>query len=237
MSNLFKSAFFFFTCLITGLSGAYAQQVNPSRYSLIPYPQQLEERKGEFVITTKTILVLPGTKTFFQTEIQQLQSLVKSNTGQVMPVQTKAVAGAIVLKKNDQLKGEEDYTLEVGPKGIEIAARNPTGMFRGIETLRQLMPVAVENGGLKKISVPAVKIFDHPAYSWRGMHLDVSRHFFSVAYLKKFINLLALYKMNKLHLHLTDDQGWRIEIKKYPLLTEMGAWREFNNQDSACMKM
>ncbi|PYF75061.1 family 20 glycosylhydrolase [Pedobacter nutrimenti] len=237
MSNRFKSAFFFFTCLITGLSGAYAQQVNPSRYNLIPYPQKLEERKGEFVITTKTILVLPETKTFFQTEIQQLQSLVKSNTGQVMPVQTKAVAGAIVLKKNDQLKGEEDYTLEVSPKGIEIAARNPTGMFRGIETLRQLMPVAVENGGLKKIAVPAVKIFDHPAYSWRGMHLDVSRHFFSVAYLKKFINLLALYKMNKLHLHLTDDQGWRIEIKKYPLLTEMGAWREFNNQDSACMKM
>jgi hexosaminidase len=81
-----------------------------------------------------------------------------------------------------------------------------------------------------------VVIEDAPVYEWRGMHLDVSRHFFSVSYLKKFIDRMALYKMNKLHLHLTDDQGWRIEIKKYPLLTEAGAWRTFNNQDSACMK-
>ncbi|RYE09791.1 MAG: beta-hexosaminidase, partial [Sphingobacteriaceae bacterium] len=79
---------------------------------------------------------------------------------------------------------------------------------------------------------PAVIIADHPAFAWRGMHLDVSRHFFSVDYLKKFIDLLALYKFNKFHLHLTDDQGWRIEIKKYPKLTEEGAWRTFNNQDS-----
>jgi len=79
-------------------------------------------------------------------------------------------------------------------------------------------------------------IHDAPAYAWRGMHLDVSRHFFSIAYLEKFLDVMALYKLNTFHLHLTDDQGWRVEIKKYPLLTEKGAWRTFNNQDSACMK-
>jgi hexosaminidase len=100
-----------------------------------------------------------------------------------------------------------------------------------------LLPVSIEQGAIsKRLVLPAVSIEDQPAYAWRGMHLDVSRHFFSVAYLKKFIDRMALYKMNKLHLHLTDDQGWRIEIKKYPKLTEEGAWRTFNNQDSACMK-
>ena len=84
--------------------------------------------------------------------------------------------------------------------------------------------------------MPVVTILDTPAYGWRGMHLDVSRHFFSIGYLRRFIDVMALYKLNKFHLHLTDDQGWRIEIKKYPLLTEKGAWRTFNNQDSACMK-
>src|SRR6202012_3130186 len=85
-------------------------------------------------------------------------------------------------------------------------------------------------------TLPAVSITDAPTYAWRGMHLDVWRHFFSIAYLKKFINVMSLYKMNKLHLHLTDDQGWRIEIKKYPKLTEEGAWRTFDKNDSACMK-
>ncbi len=86
------------------------------------------------------------------------------------------------------------------------------------------------------MQLPCVTIEDEPLYSWRGMHLDVSRHFFSVDYLKKFIDVMALYKMNTFHLHLSDDQGWRIEIKKYPKLTEEGAWRTFNNQDSACIQ-
>jgi hexosaminidase len=87
------------------------------------------------------------------------------------------------------------------------------------------------------LTVAGVDITDHPKYSWRGMHLDVSRHFFSVDYLKKYIDMLALYKLNKLHLHLTDDQGWRIEIKKYPRLAAEGGWRTFNDQDSACMRV
>jgi hexosaminidase len=191
------------------------------------------------VITANTKLVLPANKTFFSNEAAQLQALVKQGLGKTLPVAAKAGTGTIVLKQNDQLTGEEDYTLDVTPQQLVIAAKTPTGMFRAVQTVRQLMPAVIEGvkaGKLAKITVPAVQITDHPSYAWRGMHLDVSRHFFSVDYLKKFIDLLALYKMNKFHLHLTDDQGWRIEIKKYPLLTEQGAWREFNNQDSVCMQ-
>ncbi|SFW67649.1 family 20 glycosylhydrolase [Chitinophaga sancti] len=215
----------------------HAQDATPSRYGIIPYPQQLVPQAGEFVITTKTKLVVPAGKTF-SNEAAQLQALIKQGLGQALPAGTKAGAGSIVLTQNDQLAGEEDYTLSISTQEIQVGAKTPTGMFRAIQTLRQLMPVAVEGTTTKlaKIAIPAANITDHPAYGWRGMHLDVSRHFFSIGYLKKFINVLALYKMNKFHIHLTDDQGWRIEIKKYPLLTERGAWREFNNQDSACME-
>lgn len=219
------------------LQVARAQDATPSRYGIIPYPQQLVPQAGEFVITTKTKLVVPAGKTF-SNEAAQLQALIKQGLGQALPAGTKAGAGTIVFTQNDQLAGEEDYTLQISTQQIQIGAKTPTGMFRAIQTLRQLMPVAVEGATTKlaKIAIPAANITDHPAYGWRGMHLDVSRHFFSIDYLKKFINVLALYKMNKFHIHLTDDQGWRIEIKKYPLLTERGAWREFNNQDSACIQ-
>jgi hexosaminidase len=131
----------------------------------------------------------------------------------------------------------EAYQLSITGKQIIVRAKDPSGVFHAIETIKQLLPVSIEKGIVaKKLVLPAVTIEDHPAYEWRGMHLDVSRHFFSISYLKKFIDRMALYKMNKLHLHLTDDQGWRIEIKKYPKLTQEGAWRTFNNQDSACMK-
>jgi hexosaminidase len=100
------------------------------------------------------------------------------------------------------------------------------------------LPATIEQGNhtVNMLRLPSITIFDYPSYSWRGMHIDVARHFFSIAYLRKFINVMALYKMNKLHIHLTDDQGWRIEIKKYPLLTAQGAWRKLNGQDSVCIE-
>jgi hexosaminidase len=146
--------------------------------------------------------------------------------------------GTIQLIQDKAITAPEGYALNITTSKITIAAKTPAGMFRGIETIRQLMPDDIElRKHHSKIALPAVSIKDEPAYAWRGMHLDVSRHFFSVSYLKKFIDVLALYKMNKLHLHLTDDQGWRIEIKKYPKLTSEGAWRTFNNQDSACIAL
>ncbi|GAA3930243.1 family 20 glycosylhydrolase [Chitinophaga oryziterrae] len=203
------------------------------RYGIIPYPQQLVPQQGEFVITANTKLVAPA---MFRNEAAQLQALITQGIGRVLPVAAK---GSIVFRQDNQLEGEEDYKLNISTTQVLISAKTATGAFRAVETIRQLMPPSIEGvktGKQTKISIPAADITDHPVYAWRGMHLDVSRHFFSVSYLKKFIDLLALYKMNKLHLHLTDDQGWRIEIKKYPLLTQQGAWREFNNQDSICME-
>jgi len=216
------------------IHGAHAQEVN-NKFPLIPYPSVLNEGKGNFTITAKTLIVSADRR--FENEAAQLNLLMQQYLGSPLKrASTGAAAQSIVLKYDAGIAAPEGYRLAVTANSAVLSAKEPAGAFRGIETLRQLLPSDEHSKTLlKSVSVPAVTIADQPAYAWRGMHLDVSRHFFSVAYLKKFIDLLALYKFNKLHLHLTDDQGWRIEIKKYPKLTEEGAWRTFNNQDSAVM--
>jgi len=203
------------TLIVSCTQTLFAQ---PTRYPIIPWPGSLTPAAGEFTVTSQTLL---NSDPVFANEAEMLATLlgVKQTTG----------AASIELRPDNTIAAEEGYKLLITRDKLLLSARTPAGMFRGIQTIRQLLPLA---GKL----IPCVAISDAPTYAWRGMHLDVSRHFFSIAYLKKFIDVLALYKMNKLHLHLTDDQGWRIEIKKYPLLTAKGAWRTFNNQDSACMR-
>jgi hexosaminidase len=123
---------------------------------------------------------------------------------------------------------DERYDLTVADTGVRLHAANATGLARGIQTLRQLLPVEIFAASRQEVAwaLPAVEIEDRPRFRWRGQHLDVCRHFFSVAEVCRFIDLLALHRLNVCHLHLTDDQGWRVEIKKYPRLTEVGAWRE-----------
>ena len=205
-----------------------------SRYSLIPYPAKLIAGKGAFIITSKTNIV---TAARFKDEANELNDLLSKGLGKKLNVTKNTKPHSIKLVYDAAIATPEAYKLTVTSQQVTIAAKDPAGVFHAVETIRQLLPVSVEEGTTsKQLLLPAVSIEDHPAYEWRGMHLDVSRHFFSISYLEKFIDRMALYKMNKLHLHLTDDQGWRIEIKKYPKLTEEGAWRTFNNQDSACMK-
>lgn len=208
-----------------------------NKFSLIPYPSSLKEKKGDFVIKS-------GVKIYaaeiFKNEVSLLQQLMPKaewlqlSTGN----QVKNLVNSIVLQQEDSITAPEGYHLNVDPRQIVIAAKSAAGMFRAIQTIRQLLPVSIEEkvGFKKEFKLPAMKIYDAPAYNWRGMHLDVARHFFSIDYLKKFMDVMSLYKMNKFHLHLTDDQGWRIEIKKYPKLTEERAWRTFDKNDSACMK-
>ena len=226
-------------CLALILAGSFtqfalAQEADP-KFALIPYPSSLTEGKGSFTISSGTAIVSADRR--FDNEAAQLNLLIKQYLKTPLKQLKSATAGkSILLKYDGSITAPEGYRLAVTAGGIVLSAKEPAGAFRAIETLRQLLPAEERSAkGLKSVSVPAVTIADQPAYAWRGMHLDVSRHFFSVAYVKKFIDLLALYKFNKLHLHLTDDQGWRIEIKKYPKLTEEGAWRTFNNQDSAVM--
>lgn len=206
-----------------------------SQLPLIPYPSVVLKGKGTFQINRETVMI-SGNK-LFSNECEQLNLLLKQYLGSPLKIKSSSATsspGAITLRYSASVTAQEGYELKINPHGITVLAKEPAGMFRAVETIRQLLP-ANENSGFKVLSLPVVQIKDQPAYAWRGMHLDVSRHFFSLDYLRKFIDLMALYKFNKFHLHLTDDQGWRIEIKKYPKLTENGAWREFNNQDSACM--
>src|SRR6185312_5657944 len=208
-----------------------------SAQDLIPYPQKLQPHPGSFVLTRHTAIHAPQV---FLEEAKILRDLQKRTVG--LDPEKRGPAFNLVYDKTIAIP--EEYRLEIAPQHTVIKARDGAGIIHAIETIRQLMPAAVEKGliaestasaGTPAIFLPAVSIEDYPRYAWRGMHLDVSRHFFSIGYLYRLIDRMALYKMNKLHLHLTDDQGWRVEIKKYPLLTAAGAWRSFNNQDSACM--
>jgi len=141
-------------------------------------------------------------------------------------VSKDAVVSTIV---DPSFSHKDGYQIVVGKKNIKLRAQNETGLQYAQETLSQLRTQYGE-------TIPQMTITDYPRFEWRGLMLDCSRHFYTLEYLKKQVDILAHYKMNRLHLHLTDDQGWRIEIKRYPELTQQGAWREFNQQDSICMK-
>ncbi len=213
-----------------------AAQSKPGKFPIIPYPTSLQPKAGAFVINAATILNAPE---LFGKEAGYLQQLLQNASGYALKFADKpSVSNCIELRLSDTVHSSEGYSMIISPQKIILAAKTPTGIYRAIQTIRQLLPVAAEakTSVTQNIMLPAVVIHDAPVYEWRGMHLDVSRHFFSIDYLKKFIDVMTLYKMNKFHLHLTDDQGWRIEIKKYPRLTEEGAWRTFNEQDSVCMK-
>lgn len=138
----------------------------------------------------------------------------------------------LAIDEKGEYENEEAYRLSVTERGIQINANTRAGLFYGIQTLRQLFPAEIEHTDPSLVpkntswEIRAVKVYDYPRFGYRGMHLDVARHFFPVEFVKKYIDLLALYKFNRFHWHLTEDQGWRIEIKKYPKLTEIGAWRD-----------
>ena len=138
------------------------------------------------------------------------------------------------------VQGKEGaYTLTAESDKVNITGNSYGGVIAGIESLRQLFPPQIESKEIVKgtdWAIPAVNIQDAPRFEWRGIMLDVSRHFYTIDEVKELLDVMALYKMNKFHWHLTDDQGWRIEIKKYPLLTEKGAWRKFNSHDRECIR-
>jgi hexosaminidase len=203
-----------------------------SQYSLIPYPTSLTPGKGEFIITPGTGIVY-DIKDGFEQPLAELSRFIPS--GNSLPRPSTRV---IELRKDASITSPEGYRISITEKKVLLEAGEPAGMFRAVKTIRQLLPLSLEKKGtvVKSLRLPALTIIDEPAFAWRGIHLDVARHFFSISYLEKLIDRMALYKLNKLHLHLTDDQGWRIEIKKYPALTAQGAWRTFDKNDSACMR-
>ena len=138
--------------------------------------------------------------------------------------------GDITLSTDTASLAEEAYRLSVSRPGIRITAGSPRGAANGIATLRQLLPP----GAVREAEIPCTEIADEPAFGWRGAMLDVSRHFFDKEEILGLLDQMAQLKLNKFHWHLTDDQGWRIEIRRYPDLTGKGAWRHFNKQDTIC---
>ncbi|GAB4022466.1 beta-N-acetylhexosaminidase [Spirosoma koreense] len=216
-------------CLAIALITITGLQAQTADYAIVPKPVHLEPRSGRYTLPAKPTIAVQSTNAEVRRIAQMLADQLGKSTGTTPTVTTGKSAKGIsfVSAKNDKL-GPEGYTLTVSPKQIVITADQPQGFFYGVQSLMQLMPAAVFSptkvSGVSW-SVPACTVEDQPRYGYRGSMLDVGRHYYPVAFIKKYIDLLALHKMNVFHWHLTEDQGWRIEIKKYPKLTEQASIR------------
>lgn len=199
----------------------YKDTINADEdYMIVPKPLSLEQQKGRFLFGEDTKI---AAQKGLENESSYLSELLKKATGFDIGDDDN---GNILLLLDDGIEGEEGYELHIAYDKITIKGKTPKGVFYGIQTLRQMLPASTEKGTSKELTVAAVTIKDNPRYPYRGMHLDVGRHFFPVSFIKKYIDLIALHKMNTFHWHLTEDQGWRIEIKKYPKLTSVGSKRK-----------
>ncbi|QZT36164.1 beta-N-acetylhexosaminidase [Halosquirtibacter xylanolyticus] len=200
------------------------------KLAIIPKPVKAEVATGSFVLNAKTQMKSP---TKLNNEVQYFENQIRISTG----IELKAASGSnsIELKTSRSLKnkyGDEAYQLHVAQNKIVVTGGSRTGVFYGLQTLLQLMPQQVfsrVNTHQKTLSIPCVNVLDYPRFGWRGFMLDASRSFQPVEYVKKTLDLMAIHKMNVLHWHLTDDHGWRVEIKSHPELTQIAAFRNQPN--------
>ena len=204
-----------------------------AQYDVVPLPQSIQMQKGEPFVLNADVQILAGEG--LQREAEFLRQYLKEVTGIDLTIAQKRIKKVryIDLTVSPKVTEPEGYVMTVSANGITIAGGSAAGVFYGIQTLRKSL-VSIDKASATSsifhlpssiIHLPSSIITDAPRFSWRGMHLDCSRHFWSVDFVKKFIDLLALHNMNVFHWHLTDDQGWRIEIKKWPKLTEVGSQR------------
>jgi hexosaminidase len=211
----------------------FASQVAPGDATLIaivPEPVSVIPKSGRFKLTTRTIIRTD------QASIEvgrQLARYLEPATGFTFRVQTGGASGAgsITLRRDRTLGrlGAEGYRLDISTSSVVARAPEPAGLFYAVQTIRQLLPPEIFREAPvidADWTLPAVTIEDYPRFAWRGGHLDTGRHFMPKEFVKKYIDLLALHKLNTFHWHLTEDQGWRLEIKQYPKLTQIGAWRK-----------
>lgn len=194
-------------------------------YEVIPIPQKIDLKEDNpFTLKNSTSIVYTKGNAELERIANFLADYIKFSTGKVLKVTDEpATKNAIILASQLDNKNTEAYNMKVSPESIIINGASEAGTFYGIQTLRKSIDASSDD---KDVEFPSVDIQDYPRFAYRGMHLDVGRHMFSVEFIKEYIDLLALHNMNKFHWHLTDDQGWRIEIKKYPELTENGSIRK-----------
>src|SRR6185312_8274008 len=202
------------------LALALPAQCAHAQERIIPQPNRLEIDHGSFALNRNVRIVAPADRRA-QEIAAFLRDGIREDSGIALRTGAAGDQPRIELRTDPSVHGEEAYRLTVTPQRVEIAAADDRGLFWGVQTLRQLLPP----GRHAELAIPAVRIDDAPRYAWRGVMLDAARHFIPVSLVKQQIDLLSRYKLNVLHWHLTDDQGWRIEIRKYPKLTSVGAWR------------
>jgi hexosaminidase len=204
--------------------------------ALIPQPVSVEKKGGNFELNNFSIIEVPDKNPEVMRVARYLAQQLLRSTGYPMRVQLAGdprdnrgtVIALSLNRKEEPVLGSEGYTLELSSSLVILRANQPAGLFYGVQTLFQLFPKEIEGRDLVKKNywqAPGCKITDYPRFAWRGMMLDVSRHFFTKEEVLRYIDDMVRYKFNRLHLHLTDDQGWRIEIKSLPKLTSVGAWR------------
>lgn len=195
--------------------------------SVLPRPRTMEIENGSFEFTPRTRLENPAGFA----AADQLQDVIIGAGGHRLRTEEEPPRGQenrVTFRQMRGSHGPEEYRIQATSEGLIIEANEDRGAFLAVQTIRQLLPPSIESlprTPQEELAIPLVNIHDWPAFSWRGLHLDVSRHFFSIEFIKKYIDWIALHRMNTFHWHLIDDGGWRMESKKYPLLTEKGAWR------------
>ncbi|MDO9374351.1 MAG: family 20 glycosylhydrolase [Ferruginibacter sp.] len=223
-----KKTVFFFSCYLLCVA-AFAQTSSP-RHSIIPEPVKIAHNQGTFTLPENIVIEAPNLPAL-ATTITLLKDRLTIPTGYKASVTTNAATAPIRLVINKTANaeiGKEGYQLTVGKDAVVISANEPGGLYYGVQSLLQLLPSEIESKAVAtgvKWEIPAVEVTDYPRFGWRGLMFDVSRHFFTKQEVKDFIDNMARYKFNLLHWHLTDDEGWRIEIKSLPNLTKKGAWR------------
>ena len=210
------------TALCLSMLSAHAADAN---YNVVPLPKSVVMAKGlPFNLTNATTIVYEGTNPEMKRNARFLSEYIQQASGIKTAVLDKRdkKAAAIVLTIDPKVVGAEAYRLSVNNKQVTIAASTPAGVFYGIQTLRKSLPVQTTG---EAITLPAVTVADAPRFGYRGMMLDCARHFFPLSFVKKFIDILAMHNMNVFHWHLTEDQGWRLEIKSHPELTTKSSMR------------
>jgi hexosaminidase len=192
--------------------------------AIIPQPTHVKSLEGQFILLENASISANANALG---KAEQLANFLRPTTGFSLPV-VEGTGGTIHLELNQKIEGTEAYELSISSSSVNLKASSEAGLFYAIQSLKQLFPTSIfsESRVENSWTIPCITIQDSPRFAWRGAHLDVSRHFMPLAFVKKFIDLMALHKLNIFHWHLTDDQGWRLESKKYPLLTEVGAWRK-----------
>lgn len=218
------STLFCSTLLSCGVFSAQNEAI-----SIIPQPVYMEQQQGRFLLTPKVVV-------YYEASLKEYAAYLVDKLGKptgwdLEMKEGKPGKNGIGLALSSSVNKPEGYQLEVSGKQVVLTGADPAGVFYGIQTLLQLFPAEIYSAERQKgveWSVPAVTIADAPERPWRGMMLDVARYFYDKEFVKKYIDHMAMYKLNKLQLHLIDDSGWRLEIKKYPRLTEVGAWAGTN---------